>query len=280
MKRGTKALLLFSSVMVIGGVGFYLYQRYAGKRKIIGGDGGDGKGSNDNKPPVTPPSPTVVSTGTNPNLSFSDILEFQGYAKKLGAYLGSSGSNKDGVDGMWGSLSQSAWDKYGQQWLKSKQPPVPAPDGSNNQVVAPQKSTDWNLLKTRLSDWYFKTFYNNKTQLSTSSWADTTSNRILIDFLPDGKGEFMVWTSKGITQGSKKPFEWYFIFPNLYIVQGGKIYTIPENDKSYNDIWNMLKASGYWSGFDGADGGQEATQKKKQTIIIDASETYFTKVKI
>ena len=54
--------------------------------------------------------------GTDPK----EIMAFQAFAKSKGADLGKSGANKDGVDGIVGSKTKSAYAKYGAEWEASK----------------------------------------------------------------------------------------------------------------------------------------------------------------
>ena len=54
-------------------------------------------------------NPIVTDNNTNTQDRPADVLAFQKFAKSKGAYLGTSGSNKDGVDGIWGGKTASAW---------------------------------------------------------------------------------------------------------------------------------------------------------------------------
>jgi hypothetical protein len=62
---------------------------------------------------------TSESTSSNPLGSKDRIIAFQKYAKSKGADLGTSGPNKDGVDGIWGSKTAAAWQRYGDWFLNT-----------------------------------------------------------------------------------------------------------------------------------------------------------------
>jgi hypothetical protein len=116
-----KKIIIWSSVAVVLGVGgYFLYQYF--KKKKAGSTG-------DETPIPTPelnPSVNPVAPSGNPDVasdkptSKEDIKAFQDYVlnvKKDTAILG-----KSGADGVWGSNSQKAWDKYGADFKKSATP--------------------------------------------------------------------------------------------------------------------------------------------------------------
>lgn len=113
--QSNKALLILSSVVVIGGTVTYLLWKqgvFKGKGKPKDGEKPKEEGVKDEqKQPSPTPTPTP-STPVQPSElpTTSDVRNFQRFAKTKGANLGVSGIDKDGVDGIWGSKSQLAWD--------------------------------------------------------------------------------------------------------------------------------------------------------------------------
>lgn len=112
-KKGTKALLVIGSFVVIGGVlAYFLFFRTRKK-------GTEGTGET---PPTTGESSaytpsTIGSTTDNPFKSSDELKAFQNWVinvKKDTTILGSAGA-----DGKWGSKSRSAWQKYGKEYKPS-----------------------------------------------------------------------------------------------------------------------------------------------------------------
>ena len=119
-----KALIIVTSLLVIGGVvGGILWKRKSDKKKAEAEkerlrleqedsernkNTSGGGSTNSSSSSSVPGAPTEKTT----------IKEFQEYAKSRGANLGTSGPNKDGVDGSWGGKSQSSWNLYGSDFLK------------------------------------------------------------------------------------------------------------------------------------------------------------------
>lgn len=118
-----KKIIIWSSVAVILGVGGYFLFQYLKKKKEAG-SGSDtpapdlGTSSPSSSPSSTPNSTPEISSDRP--TSKEDIKAFQNYVinvKKDTTILG-----KSGADGVWGSNSQKAWDKYGADFKKSASP--------------------------------------------------------------------------------------------------------------------------------------------------------------
>jgi len=114
----TKKIIIWSSVAVILGVGgYFLFQYLKKRREGNGSPESDGGNVLSEPTPSSTPSPDVASDRPT---SSEDIKAFQNYVinvKKDSAILG-----KSGADGVWGSNSQKAWDKYGSDYKKASTP--------------------------------------------------------------------------------------------------------------------------------------------------------------
>lgn len=115
-----KKIIIWSSIAVIAGIGGYFLFNYFKKKRE------EGSGSDSGTPTPETPTPSPVVPISNPDVasdrptSKEDITAFQQYVinvKKDNTILG-----KSGADGVWGSKSQSAWDKYGSDYKKSTTP--------------------------------------------------------------------------------------------------------------------------------------------------------------
>jgi hypothetical protein len=251
MKSSGKALLITAAVLTLGGTAAYLWFDYRkSKSKKKGGvdpsapqPNGGGADPNPFKvEPAVPPTPVVITPTVPPSLKTdADIRNFQRFAKTKGANLGNTGAGKDGVDGQWGKLSQSAWDMYGNEYLTA--------------ISNVSKKLDWNTLKTFLSsDWKgdskngwrqngskFKTTEDNdgKFQVATS----LSTPRVIISFYPNG----LMTVEKDKTGGSntgysKKNGSWYFKGGFGYVTVGSKEYILRSGGA---ELWNLLKDNGY-----------------------------------
>jgi len=68
---------------------------------------------------ATASSATASSVELKPPSTAYDITNFQLYiVANYGKIIGETGKNKDGVDGIYGSYTKAAWDKYGQEYRK------------------------------------------------------------------------------------------------------------------------------------------------------------------
>ena len=117
-KKGTKALLVIGSFVVIGGVlAYFLFFRT--RKKGIEGTGETPPTTGESSA-YTPSATPSSSTSDNPFKSSDELKAFQNWVinvKKDSAILGSAGA-----DGKWGSKSRNAWQKYGKEYTPSATP--------------------------------------------------------------------------------------------------------------------------------------------------------------
>jgi hypothetical protein len=114
-----KKIIIWSSVAVILGVGGYFLFQYFKKKKDTGSLSDVPVPNLPTSEPSSTPSSTPEVSSDRPT-SKEDIKAFQNYVinvKKDSSILG-----KSGADGVWGSNSQKAWDKYGADFKKSASP--------------------------------------------------------------------------------------------------------------------------------------------------------------
>ena len=115
MGNTKRTAIIVGSVVVIGGVvGYLLWKR----KKDAKSDNSANDSSTTSQPTSTGGGSTSYSSDRPTDTT--GITAFQFYAKGKGANLGKSGVNKDGVDGVWGDKSQTAWNTYGEIYLKAK----------------------------------------------------------------------------------------------------------------------------------------------------------------
>lgn len=117
-----RKILIWGSVLVIASVGGFLLAKYLKKKKEEEERKKAELESSSSQPVSTSSSSTRPSAGSatvsNPFSTKEELIAFQKYAKSKGANLGTSGPNKDGVDGSWGSKTAAAWATYGSEWKK------------------------------------------------------------------------------------------------------------------------------------------------------------------
>jgi hypothetical protein len=132
MTKGAKiAIGIIVAIGIGAGVYFFLTRKKSAPNDYLGGvvplpgtgntpsSGGSGGGG------------STTGTGKPTNV---DTLAFQQYVintKKDKTILGGGGPSGFGDDGVWGSKTQSAWNKYGADYLKSLQPGATAPVDQN-----------------------------------------------------------------------------------------------------------------------------------------------------
>lgn len=118
MEQATKKkLLIGGALLVVAGVGgYFLYKFLKGKaeKKRLEEEQKKLQQQQQTPPLGSTGGSTTPSSGggtTPPSDRPANIMDFQRFAKKLGENLGTSGPNKDGVDGVWGSKTAAAWTK-------------------------------------------------------------------------------------------------------------------------------------------------------------------------
>jgi hypothetical protein len=116
-----KVLIIVSLLAIAGGVvGFVLYKKKKVKEQKKKEEeeklAAESKTNSDSKSYSQPSSGSSSSSSTDRP---ADITAFQKYAKSKGADLGISGTNKDGIDGVWGGKTTTAWATYGAEYTKS-----------------------------------------------------------------------------------------------------------------------------------------------------------------
>ena len=100
-------IVIIVAVILLSVAGWLIYKKFIKKDEE----------KNDN-PLTDEGNPIVTDTNTNTQDRPTDVLAFQKFAKSKGAYLGTSGPNKDGVDGIWGGKTASAWAIWKGDFLK------------------------------------------------------------------------------------------------------------------------------------------------------------------
>lgn len=114
-KKGSKALLVIGSFVVIGGVlAYFLFFRTRKKGQEGTGETPPTTGDSSASTPSTSGS---TSTSDNPFKSSAELKAFQNWVinvKKDKTILGSAGADRK-----WGSKSRSAWEKYGKEYSSS-----------------------------------------------------------------------------------------------------------------------------------------------------------------
>lgn len=111
MEQATKKkLLIGGALLVVAGVGgYFLYKFLKGKAEKKRLKEEQKKLQEQQQtPPATITGGSVTPSSDRP----ANIMDFQRFAKSKGANLGTSGPNKDGVDGVWGSKTAAAWVTY------------------------------------------------------------------------------------------------------------------------------------------------------------------------
>jgi hypothetical protein len=115
MANKKRTLIISGSVVVIGGVvGYFVWKWWKNKKSAT-----TPTDESTTSPPTSSGSPSPSYSSSRPT-DKTGITAFQIYAKSKGANLGKSGKNKDGIDGVWGQLSENAWLQYGDMYTKAK----------------------------------------------------------------------------------------------------------------------------------------------------------------
>jgi len=116
-----KFILYLAGAGVLGALAYFGFKAW---RKTHPKDGNSG--SPDQTPTATDVTKPTETTGggspinytTNPFKTKDEVKAFQQWiVNKYGKILGTSGSSKNGVDGLWGQKTASAWDKYGKAYM-------------------------------------------------------------------------------------------------------------------------------------------------------------------
>jgi len=194
------------------------------------------------------PSPGNLATTTQPFTSSAEVKAFQDWMDvNYPTWLNGGRLSKGNGYGTFGPSTSNVYETHKQEYCDLT---GICPLGLvKSQRLQPTKSTDFNMLQSFLGKWWYKTLYpqDNKLQLSTKNPDFTTTTRTLIDFYINGYGEFMLYDKKSGIQ-NKIPFNWYFLYPDLYLECGGKTYSVKPGqavENGYQGIWEMIKDKGF-----------------------------------
>lgn len=218
----------FSLYLGVAGVlGALAYFGYKAWSKTHPKDDNSNQGTTDgvpndvtSKPADTIPVDSPINYTTNPFKTKDEVKAFQQWVvNKYGKILGTSGSNKNGVDGLWGQKTASAWDKYGKTYMTSTSAstttttttttatiPSDVQSGIDNIV---SKATGTKASQTYLANLYAQ--YPTWAKGWILKWSDTISKRIASSgqnntaFAYQNDG---VWDSYyGIKRADKNPID-------------------------------------------------------------------------
>lgn len=250
-----KIALLSAGAVVLGLSGYFAYR---GIRKFLA-NRSQGDDMNTPMPKGNIGGTPTASTSSNPFSTKAELLAFQQWVintKGDKTILGSGGASGFGDDGLWGSKSAKAWNKYGNDYknanLSSTMGGSASTSGSSGWSSSDLSAS--NELKGIVEGMGWDT-----NDIPTSnSWEWDVAGGLkfpttYMKFYPNGILTIEKKKNYLSDRYAKLSGSWTKVANGWKFIIGGKTYNAPYSGNGLADqLWAILKDNGYYSKSDGS----------------------------